>query len=80
MCGLWHASDEHGSGSACRARVVPCDTIQVTLKKAKLLQHSHSTCLTPNYLLAHIDHFAPRYQSAYQSYQFFCKGGEGGGH
>jgi carotenoid cleavage dioxygenase-like enzyme len=33
---------------------------RVTLKKKKTIQHSHSPCLTPHYLVAHIDHFRPR--------------------
>ena len=33
---------------------------RVTLAKNNLIQHSHSPCLTENFLVAHIDHFSPR--------------------
>lgn len=37
---------------------------RVTLPEVKLIQHSHSPCVTPNYVVSKLDSFGPRFEPA----------------
>ena len=44
--------DEHGLGTTILSRI--------TLPKKKIIQHSHSPCVTPHYVVSKLDAFTPR--------------------
>lgn len=66
------------SKDVCFSRLVPStpwtsmgdlqteDLAHSTIPHSKLIQHSHSPCLTPNYLVSKLDAFTPRLGSAFK--------------
>jgi len=62
------SQDQPWSKIACISKLIPTDGAKMetelysnaTLPHEKIIQHSHSPCITPNYVVAKLDSFGPR--------------------
>jgi len=68
--GLPYSQDQPWSDIACVSKLIPSSGDDMTMKtvqysnatmpKTKIIQHSHSPCITPNFVISKLDSFGPR--------------------